>query len=62
MKWLLLGLARERLPLTTRTPPVAVEPVTGSLVWHERTHHDPAQQWLRQNVRDACRRLAPSAG
>jgi DNA-binding transcriptional LysR family regulator len=55
---LLLGLDRERLPLARHTPPIPIEPTTGSLVWHERTHHDPAHRWLRHVVREACRELS----
>ena len=55
---LLLGLDREHLPLARHTPPVPIEPTTGSLVWHERTHHDPAHRWLRQVVKEACGELS----
>ncbi len=54
---LLLGLDRERLPLVRHAPPLPLAPVTGSLVWAERTHRDPAHRWLRSVVRDACREL-----
>ena len=54
---LLLALDRGRPPLARHRPPLPLEPVTGSLVWHERAHHDPAQRWLRQILRDACRTL-----
>ncbi len=55
---LLLGLDRGRLPLARHMPPIPIDPTTGSLVWHERTHHDPAHRWLRDVVRDACRELS----
>lgn len=55
---LLLGLDRGRLPLARHKPPIPIEPTTGSLVWHERTHHDPAQVWLRDMLHRACRELA----
>lgn len=54
---LLLGLDRERLPLARHTPPIPIDSTTGSLVWHERTHHDGAHQWLRDVVREACQAL-----
>jgi DNA-binding transcriptional LysR family regulator len=57
---LLLGLDLERLPLVRYTPPIPIEPTTGSLVWHERTHRDPAQRWLREVVEEAYRELAPT--
>lgn len=38
--------------------PVALAPVESSLIWHERTHRDPAQRWFRETV---VRALAPIA-
>ncbi len=58
---LLLGLNRERLPVARHAPPIPIDPTTGSLVWHERTHHDSAHRWLRKVVREACRELASRA-
>lgn len=55
---LLLGLDRERPTLSRYNPPIPLAPVTGSLVWHERTHHDAAHSWLRQSVRQICSELA----
>jgi DNA-binding transcriptional LysR family regulator len=37
----------EFLPLRILTAPVRLSPYPVSQLWHERTHHDPAQQWLR---------------
>ncbi len=59
---LLLGLDRERPSLARHAPPIPLAAVTGSLVWHERTHHDPAQGWLRRVVREACRELGAGRG
>ena len=39
-------------------PPVAIRGFTIALVWHERTHRDPAQQWLRQMVLNAAEGLS----
>lgn len=39
--------------------PVAVPAVTVSLLWHPRMDADPAHQWLRRCVRDACREERP---
>jgi DNA-binding transcriptional LysR family regulator len=47
----LFGLATVELPL--RLPAVQ-----SSLVWHERTHRDPAQRWFREAI---FRALAPVA-
>ncbi|MCK9817108.1 LysR family transcriptional regulator [Pseudomonas sp. MAFF 302046] len=38
-------------------PPVKVPGFSKTLAWHERTHHDPGQQWLRTLLIDTCRRL-----
>jgi DNA-binding transcriptional LysR family regulator len=59
---LLLGLDRERLPLARHKPPVPIDSTTGSLVWHERTHHDAAHRWLRSVVREACQVLGARRG
>jgi len=55
---MLLELLPEHLPLSRHAPPIPIDPVSVSLVWHERTHDDPAQKWLRENVREICRELA----
>lgn len=36
------------------TPPVDVPGFTKVAAWHERTHHDPAQRWLRELLFAAC--------
>ncbi len=36
--------------------PVAMPEITVSLLWHPRMDSDPAHRWLRQCVRDACKR------
>ena len=59
---LLLGLGRDRPRLARYAPPVPLAPVTGSLVWHERAHNDPAHGWLRDVVGEACRELASRPG
>ena len=59
---LLLGLEREHLALTRHRPPIPIESTTGSLVWHERTHHDAAHQWLRSVVRETCQELGRGRG
>ena len=40
-------LASAHVSLCVQTPPVAINGFTKSMAWHERTHHDAAQQWLR---------------
>lgn len=35
-------------------PPIPIQGFSKMLVWHERTHRDPAFQWLREKVVEAC--------
>lgn len=42
--------ACERHPLKTFAPPVPLPPLCMGMYWHERTHTDPAFQWLRQRI------------
>lgn len=50
-----------RQPLVVSEPPLDLPPFTVSLLWHERTHTDPARQWLRQLIADTGRELPPPA-
>lgn len=34
--------------LVITEPPIDIPGFTKTVVWHERTHHDPAQRWLRE--------------
>ncbi len=34
-------------------PPVAVPGFEMSMLWHERSHRDPAHQWLRGYIADS---------
>jgi DNA-binding transcriptional LysR family regulator len=36
--------------------PLPIEPFTISLLWHPRLDGDPAHRWMRNCIRDACRR------
>lgn len=40
-------LANTLTDFLTFKPPIAIPNFNKSLVWHERNHRDPAQQWLR---------------
>lgn len=41
-------------------PPLAVPGFVKTAAWHERTHHDPAQRWLRELLfRSCCDRKHP---
>ncbi|WP_416189083.1 LysR family transcriptional regulator [Neisseria sp. CCUG17229] len=35
-------------------PPVEISGFTNALVWHERTHRNPAHQWLRDLAAEHC--------
>ncbi|MDP2310872.1 MAG: LysR family transcriptional regulator [Pseudomonadota bacterium] len=40
----------EPLGLILRPPPLALPGFTMAMVWHERTHRDPAARWVRERV------------
>ncbi|MEM9487595.1 MAG: LysR family transcriptional regulator [Myxococcota bacterium] len=42
--------------------PLELPPVTLSLLWHERWHHDPCHAWLRALLRDAAAELVAADG
>lgn len=48
----------QRFGLAVLELPLRLPAVESSLVWHERTHRDPAQKWLRDTI---SRALAPVA-
>lgn len=39
-------------------PPLPIKGFTKSMAWHERTHRDPAQQWLRNVVHEISQKKA----
>ncbi|WP_336778476.1 LysR family transcriptional regulator [Pantoea sp. USHLN256] len=43
-------LVRHATQLTVVDPPLAIAGFDILLLWHERLHRDPAQQWLRQQI------------
>jgi DNA-binding transcriptional LysR family regulator len=45
-------------PLVALPLPVPVDPLRYNLVWHERTHRDPAFAWFRQQVLACARGLS----
>ena len=47
------------LPLQILTPPLALPSLTMTQLWHERQAHDPALQWLRDELRATAKSLAP---
>ncbi len=44
-------LVRSVPGLAVRTPPLAIPGFSKAMVWHERTHRDPAHRWLRELLR-----------
>jgi transcriptional regulator, lysR family len=35
-------------------PPLKIKGFTKTLIWHERTHKDPAYCWVRELIEKAC--------
>ncbi|WP_172955036.1 LysR family transcriptional regulator [Sterolibacterium denitrificans] len=42
------------LPISLHEPPVALPGFTIAMIWHERFEHDPANLWLRAQMREIC--------
>jgi DNA-binding transcriptional LysR family regulator len=40
-------------PLAVVQIPVRLPPIEPQLMWHERTHRDPAQRWMRERILEA---------
>jgi len=47
-----LRLASRQAQMATVAPPLAIPGFTKSMAWHERSHRDPAQQWIRALLAD----------
>ena len=55
----LLAVVPERLithlnNLKRFEPPFKIQGFTKTLIWHERTHKDPAYKWIRELIEKAC--------
>ena len=55
----LLAVVPERLianlpNLKRFEPPLEIQGFTKTLIWHERTHKDPAYHWVRELIEKAC--------
>lgn len=37
--------------------PIAIAPSTLKMMWHERNHRHPAQEWLRTRLIEICKNL-----
>lgn len=55
----LLNLLPTDFPIVRHPPPLPLEATSVFLVWHERTHYDPAHQWLREVIRRTCQQTPP---
>lgn len=44
-------------PVVLAELPVQVAPFSVSMIWHERTHEDPAHHWLRQQIADIAQNM-----
>lgn len=58
---LLVEMFAKHFPVKGYDPPIPVKPLPVSLIWHERTHHDPKHQWLRRTVARLLRDAAAAA-
>jgi DNA-binding transcriptional LysR family regulator len=58
-RWLAETMAAKH-PLVVKTTPVELAPVDLPMVWHERTHRDPRQRWLRELLKRVAREQAGS--
>src|SRR5688572_19205972 len=60
-RWLAEKLAAN-VGLVVKPPPLTLAPVDLPMVWHERSHHDPRQRWLRATLLELAERagMTPS--
>jgi len=49
----------ETLPLELLPPPLPVPGFAMILLWHDRSHHDPAHAWLRERIVEVAAMLGP---
>ncbi|MFO7567583.1 MAG: LysR family transcriptional regulator [Enhygromyxa sp.] len=57
-RWLACKLASEAR-LAVRRPPVSVAPIRVAMLWHERSHRDPAHRWFRTLLAELAGELDP---
>ena len=55
----LLAVVPERLIIHLNNlkhfePPLEIQGFTKTLIWHERTHKEPAYKWIRELIEKAC--------
>ena len=51
-------LAKMASGMKIAPPPLAIPGFTKSMAWHERSHRDPAQQWLRELLHQTAQQEA----
>lgn len=49
-------LASAHAAIRVQEPPVAISGFVKSMAWHERSHRDPAQQWLRELLHETSQK------
>lgn len=49
-----------QFPLATIKLPATIPSFRPHIIWHERTHRDPAQKWIRDKIADGARSLEPA--
>lgn len=47
-------LLTEHSGIIAKTPPLEIGGYNKLMAWHERTHHDPIQQWMRDFLLKTC--------
>lgn len=46
-------------PIVIRDPPIRLPKISFPMLWHERTHRDPRQRWLRRLIIEEADALGP---
>ncbi|KVK98716.1 LysR family transcriptional regulator [Burkholderia cepacia] len=49
----------QSMPVTLAELPVEVAPFALTMIWHERTHDDPAYGWLRRQIAEIAQEMEP---
>lgn len=56
------AMLEKRFPIQVMKHPLQLKPIVISQLWHERTHHDPAQAWFRKSMAEVASTCTASAG
>ena len=46
----LINILKRKFKIQVFDPPIKTSPIKITQYWHERSHHDPAHQWFRENI------------